>query len=111
MARERQLPERREGWIADVERNQPELPAVHLGRQDLSTPPTGRRTDPAQIQQALAKRLKFARCMRSHGVPNYPDPNPANPNVVHLLGIDPSSPQFQNAQKTCETLVPGTGAK
>ncbi len=66
---------------------------------------------PAQNQQALAKGLKFAQCMRSHGVPNYPDPNPTNPDVVHLVGIDPSSPQFQNAQKTCQSLVPGTGAK
>jgi hypothetical protein len=66
---------------------------------------------PAQNQQALAKGLKLAQCMRSHGVPNYPDPNPTNPNVVHLNGVDPSSPQFQRAQKVCESLVPGTGSK
>src|SRR5579871_678548 len=65
----------------------------------------------AQSQQAAAKELRFSLCMRSHGVPNYPDPNPANPNVVHLLGIDTSSPQFQSAQKTCELVFPGTNSK
>jgi hypothetical protein len=65
----------------------------------------------AQNQQTIAKGLKFAQCMRSHGVLNYPDPNPANPNVVRLLGVDTSSPQFQTAQKTCESLVPGTNSK
>jgi len=64
---------------------------------------------PAQNQQALAKELKFAQCMRSHGVPNFPDPT--NAGVVHLIGVDQSSPQFQSAGKTCEALVPGVDSK
>jgi hypothetical protein len=66
---------------------------------------------PAQTQQALAKALKFSRCMRSHGVPNFPDPIPTDPGAVHLLGVDPSSPQYQNAQKACEAPVPGSDSK
>jgi hypothetical protein len=66
---------------------------------------------PAQNEQALGKALKFAQCMRSHGVPNFPDPNPTNPGVVHLVGVDPGSPQFQSAQKSCESLLPGTDSK
>jgi len=65
---------------------------------------------PAQNQQALAKELKFAQCMRGHGVPNFPDPTMAG--VVRLgAGVDPSSPQFQSAQKVCQALVPGTDTK
>ena len=64
---------------------------------------------PAQDQKALAKELKFAQCMRSHGVPNFPDPT--NAGVVHLIGVDQSSPQFQSAGKTCEALVPGVDSK
>jgi len=65
---------------------------------------------PVQNQQALAKGLKFAQCMRSHGVPNFPDPTMAG--VVHLgAGVDSSSPQFQSVQKVCQALMPGTGAK
>jgi hypothetical protein len=66
---------------------------------------------PAQTQQALAKALKFSQCMRHHGVPNFPDPNPTNPGVVRLVGIDASSPQFQSALQTCEALVPGSSSK
>jgi hypothetical protein len=29
---------------------------------------------PAVVQRALEEGLRFARCMRSHGVPNWPDP-------------------------------------
>lgn len=46
--------------------------------------------------------LKFAQCMRSHGVTNFPDPSPGG--GIHLdksSGIDPSSPVFQRAQKAC----------
>ncbi len=64
---------------------------------------------PAQNQQALAKELKFAQCMRSHGVPNFPDPT--NAGVVHLIGVDQNSPQYQSAAKTCEALVPGVDSK
>ena len=64
---------------------------------------------PAQNQQALAKDLKFAQCMRSHGVSNFPDPT--NAGVVRLIGVDQNSPQYQSAQKTCEVLAPGAYSK
>jgi hypothetical protein len=49
----------------------------------------------------------FSACMRSHGLPNFPDPN----NKGQFLyspgsGIDPSSPQFQSAEKACESKAP-----
>jgi hypothetical protein len=64
---------------------------------------------PAQNARALAKGLKFAQCMRAHGVANFPDPTSAG--VVHLNGIDPGSPQYENAQKVCQSVVPGSGSK
>jgi hypothetical protein len=63
----------------------------------------------AQSQQALARDLKFAQCMRSHGVSNFPDPT--NAGVVHLLGVDQDSPQYRRAQKACAALVPGADSK
>jgi hypothetical protein len=44
--------------------------------------------------------LNFAQCMRSHGVPNFPDPDPNG--AIDLHGIDPNSSQFQQAAQTCE---------
>jgi hypothetical protein len=41
--------------------------------------------------------------MRSHGVPNFPDPvNGAVKNLISL-GIDPTSPQVQAALKACQS--------
>lgn len=52
-----------------------------------------------------AAMLAFSRCMRSHGVPNFPDPTFRN-GGVHIdvgpsSGIDPSSPAVQSAQRAC----------
>jgi hypothetical protein len=51
----------------------------------------------------LAKELKFARCMRSHGVPDFPDPN-KNGGFSGTSTVNPSSPTFQKAQSTCMQL-------
>jgi hypothetical protein len=45
--------------------------------------------------------LAFAQCMRSNGVPDFPDPS-ANGAVSLPSGVDTSSPQFQSALQTCE---------
>ena len=59
-------------------------------------------------QQAAA--LKFSACMRSHGVPNFPDPTFSGGGVqLHVTGIDPNSPQMIAAQKACQSLQPGGG--
>ena len=51
----------------------------------------------------LANELKFAQCMRSHGVPDFPDPN-KNGGFSGTSTVNPSSPTFQNAQSTCMQL-------
>jgi hypothetical protein len=51
----------------------------------------------------LAKELKFAQCMRSHGVPDFPDPNKSG-GFSGTSTVNPSSPTFQNAQSTCMQL-------
>ena len=55
---------------------------------------------------------KYSECMRSHGVPGFPDPN--GEGVIQLSGgpgsaIDPGSPKFQSAQQTCRKLLPNGG--
>ncbi len=54
-----------------------------------------------------ARLLAFAACMRSHGVPSYPDPKFSNGGVSQGYGpkdgVDPNSPIFQAAQKTCQS--------
>lgn len=53
---------------------------------------------------------RFSVCMRSHGLPTFPDPN--GQGVIQLgsgSGLDPRSPQFQAAQRACRKLLPNGG--
>ena len=58
----------------------------------------------ASLNQAQAQQdtLNFARCMRSHGVSNFPD----DLNFQNVPGINPSSPAFKTAQTACQHLLP-----
>jgi hypothetical protein len=49
--------------------------------------------------------LRFTACMRSHGEPNFPDPNP-NGSFTLPPGMNAESPQFQNAAEHCQSLRP-----
>ena len=53
--------------------------------------------------------VKFATCMRSHGVPSFPDPE-ANAGIQIPVGLEQNpSPAFTSAQKACQDLVPPAG--
>lgn len=54
-------------------------------------------------------RLAFSECMRSHGVPNFPDPGGGGGLNLQGTGINPFSPSFKAAQATCDNLLPGGG--
>ena len=65
---------------------------------------------PAQQAKAQAQMLKFSACMRSHGLPNFPDPTFSGGGVQLSIGgrdgLNPKSPVFQAAQKACEKVMP-----
>jgi hypothetical protein len=65
-------------------------------------PNAGRPPSQAQLQQAKAQGLRFARCVRSHGVPNFPDPGSDGriPDPA-TVGIDQGAPKFQAANDAC----------
>jgi hypothetical protein len=66
----------------------------------------------AQQEQELTDALTFARCMRSHGVPDWPDPttNPSSGRVQFVIsaasGIDLHSPQILGDARGCERGLP-----
>ena len=57
--------------------------------------------------QQLAQVVKFAACMRSHGVPNFPDPD-RDGAITLPSGIDQQAPQFQRATKACANVEPSS---
>jgi hypothetical protein len=63
----------------------------------------------AQLQQMMTDDLAFARCMRSHGVPNWPDPTESEGRVVFTLsgtGIDHHSASIEAKMNECEPVAP-----
>lgn len=57
-----------------------------------------------------AAGIKFASCMRSHGIPNFPDPSGGGGiKITAGSGIDPQSPAFRSARTACAKLLPGGG--
>ena len=64
----------------------------------------------AQIQQMMTGDLMFARCMRSHGVPNWPDPTVSEGRAVFIMGgtgIDHHSSQIEAKMTECQQVAPG----
>lgn len=47
--------------------------------------------------------LKFAQCMRDHGIKDFPDPTPDGP-LIHVNGAH-SIPGFQDAVDTCRAVL------
>jgi hypothetical protein len=79
---------------------------------------------PAQQAKAQSDALAFSQCMRSHGVPDFPDPTFSSGGGIRISirlhgsrgsssDLDPNSPIFQKAQKTCQPLMQAglSGAK
>jgi hypothetical protein len=63
---------------------------------------------PAQQAQRTKALLAFAKCMRKHGVPSFPDPGTqAGFFDLPKTGIDLSSPTVRTAFKACESLMNG----
>ena len=89
-------------------------PAFKSAMQDCqSYLPNGGHPTAAQTAEGKSRALAMSRCMRSHGVPNFPDPQfQTGPNGgigirISGAGINPSSPAFQTAQKECGSIFGG----
>jgi hypothetical protein len=55
--------------------------------------------------------VAYSACMRSHGVPNFPDPGSSGQipkGSAQQLGV--STSQYEAAQRACQHLIPGTGS-
>ncbi len=75
-----------------------------------SNPSSGRTTssDPSSggTTSGSSYTVAFAECMRSHGMPNFPNPGNGSAFGPPGSGVDPTSPQFQRALEACKSLAP-----
>ena len=95
----------------NVNQNSPQYRAANSACKHL-LPNDGNGPTQAQVQQGMATLVKAAECMRSHGVPNFPDPTESNGGKAigfQMNGVDPNTQQFRGAQRACRSLSPLLG--
>ena len=67
---------------------------------------------PVVVQQIRADMAKFARCVRLHGVPNWPDPIVDNRGRgsfdTQAAGISTNSPQISAQIHNCDHVFPAS---
>jgi hypothetical protein len=62
-------------------------------------------SNPNQQTGAQNQQLKFAQCMRAHGITDFPDPSTSTGQQTLPSDIDPNSSAFQAANKACSSLL------
>jgi hypothetical protein len=63
---------------------------------------------PSPPAGTAANAVKVARCIRSHGVSDFPDPTSSG--QLTIPPDDRNTPAFENAQKACRSLMSGGAA-
>lgn len=94
--------------VAQLAAESPRFVPAHKACERL-LPNSGQPT-PAQVQQAWTDMRSFARCMRSHGVQNWPDPTVTSaqdnrPFFNVPTSIDPNAPQISSKMSACQRVM------
>ena len=82
---------------------------AHLGSNAGSSTANGHGAAGPGSTSPEAASLAFSKCMRSNGVPNFPDPKPGAGFLFHASPGIIASPAFKGAQAKCMKLMPGGG--
>jgi hypothetical protein len=81
---------------SDLDANSPQNQSATKACQKY-VPPSLANLTPAQM---MANGAKWTDCMRAHGEPDLPEPNAQG--LIDIT-MDPNSPQFQKAEKACQS--------
>jgi hypothetical protein len=97
--------------------NNPASPGVaHIGPTPTPSSQSSSQGGLGSPSKDRSSILKYSACMRSHGLPDFPDPNSQGGISISISGavggghgsdLDPNSPRFQAAQRACKSLAPG----
>jgi hypothetical protein len=90
----------------------PGAPAASVARLPTTTTAGSAKGQGDNKSSGNDNQLAYARCMRAHGVPDFPDPN--SQRGFTLQGgqegdLGPDSPAFQQANEDCQQLTPVSG--
>jgi hypothetical protein len=95
-------------WLAAGCGGGPSTPGVAnvgTGSADASSSGSGSSGSGSGAKRA-GDGTRFSRCMRSHGVRNFPDPSAEGGLTINPgMGIDPNSATFKAAERACQKLL------
>jgi hypothetical protein len=95
--------------VKQIARSNPQFPAANSACVHLL--PNGGPPTQADLQQEWSQARDFTRCMRNHGVPNFPDPtadprHPEQPTFsLRAAGIDQNSSQIRPKAQECASQL------
>jgi hypothetical protein len=89
---------------SDLSPNNPTFKAADQACRGLL--PGGQQTQTSSDSH-ISTEVRWARCLRSHGVPSFPDPN--SQGAFDSAKFNDDSPAFKAASKACNSVQP-TGA-
>jgi hypothetical protein len=89
----------------DADGNFPNLdlehtPAIDAARDACRDLRPRRELSPEEQEEAQELRLAYSRCMREHGVTNFPDEKPSADS-----GVNPDSPAYEAADRACNHFL------
>ena len=102
--------------VSGVDPNSAPFKAAQRACTKFVSGASGKPPTAAQQQKMLANALKFAQCMRAHGITDYPDPQVSGGGISTSINgaknsdLNPKNPRFRVAQKTCQSIR-GAGSK
>ncbi len=86
---------------SDLNQNNPTFQTASQACRTFS--PGGQQAPSASTKQ-IAEEVRWARCLRAHGVAGFPDPN--SNGAIDSAKFDPASLAFQKASAACKSLQP-----
>ncbi len=90
---------------SDLDHNNPSFIAADQACRPLL--PGGTQST-AQPAAKIAEEVKWAQCMRAHGLPSFPDPD--RQGAFDSSRFNESTPAFQTASNACQSLMNKLGA-
>jgi hypothetical protein len=87
---------------SDLNSNDPRFQAADQACRSLL--PGGGKQAPPPAAEKIAEEVKWAACMRAHGLPSFPDPNAQG--AFDSSRMDDASPVFQTASQACKSMQP-----
>ncbi len=90
---------------SDLNKHNPRFTTAHSACRSLGL--SGKSGTPQQSSQKIAAEVKWARCMRLHGLSSFPDPN--SQGAFDRSKFDESTPAFRSASTACQSLMSAVG--